>query len=148
MYFVILFNCNLRFIKNRFGEISIYNYNCCCYHCSGEVWHCIKSIETSHEKTIRSIKWSPCDNLIASCGFDGRISVWKDGEECATVLEGHGSEVKSIDWSPDGLYLASCCRDKTVWIWESRWRIDFIKILSNSLFVIGQVLEWTVQWHH
>lgn len=103
---------------DRFDKISIYNYNYYCDYYSDEVWHCIKSIETSHEKTIRSIKWSPCDNLIASCGFDGRISIWKEGEECATIFE--DTEFKSVDWSPDGLYLACCGRDKTIYVWESR----------------------------
>lgn len=107
-----------------------------------EVWHCIKSIETSHEKTIRSIKWSPCDNLIASCGFDGRISIWKEGEECATILE--ETEFKSVDWSPDGLYLASCGRDKTIYIWE---RVSDEEFESITNLVGHRQDVKRVKWH-
>lgn len=83
-------------------------------------WVCKFTLTEGHTRTIRSLAWSPDGRSLASCGFDGMVSIWqlKDGDFDCTSLEGHENEVKSVAWSSNGRYLASCGRDRTVWIWE------------------------------
>ena len=94
---------------------------------------CVCTLDGVHERTIRSVAWSPCGRYLASASFDATVAIYQrvddrddvtDGNdevkfECVAALEGHENEVKSCAWSPSGSLLATCGRDKSVWIWES-----------------------------
>ena len=94
---------------------------------------CVCTLDGVHERTIRSVAWSPCGRYLASASFDATVAIYQrvddrddvtEGNdevkfECVAALEGHENEVKSCAWSPSGSLLATCGRDKSVWIWES-----------------------------
>jgi WD40 repeat protein len=88
---------------------------------TGEVWIQTHTLEGIHQRTIRSINWSPDGLLLSSASFDGTTAIWElDGNdyECIATLEGHENEVKACSWSCSGSLLATCSRDKSVWIWD------------------------------
>mmetsp|Transcript_750 Transcript_750/g.1164 ORF Transcript_750/g.1164 Transcript_750/m.1164 type:complete len:340 (-) Transcript_750:95-1114(-) len=76
-----------------------------------------------HQRSIRSIAFSP-DNLMLACAsFDGSVSILQRSNKSSlfhllTKIKGHTSEVKYVAFNNDGTLLATCGRDKTVWVWE------------------------------
>ncbi|KAI8049056.1 WD40-repeat-containing domain protein [Syncephalis plumigaleata] len=86
-------------------------------------WHCAHVLEGVHERTIRSVAYSPSGKSIATASFDASTAIWEQPSsdedfECVATLEGHENEVKSVAWSCNGTLLSTCSRDKSVWIWE------------------------------
>uniref|UniRef100_A0A0K0CUU6 WD_REPEATS_REGION domain-containing protein n=1 Tax=Angiostrongylus cantonensis TaxID=6313 RepID=A0A0K0CUU6_ANGCA len=72
-----------------------------------------------HQKSVASLKFSPCGVYLASASADTTIRVWfvKDGKPMQT-LNGHKIGINDVAWSPNSLFLASASDDKTVRIWE------------------------------
>ncbi|VDK52168.1 unnamed protein product [Anisakis simplex] len=86
------------------------------------------TLSGSHSRTIRSVAFSPSDQMLASCGFDAAIVLYEliDNEYTEVgKLEGHENEVKCCAFSPSGEFLASCSRDKSVWFWQLDEDEDF-----------------------
>ncbi|KAK6728046.1 hypothetical protein RB195_005604 [Necator americanus] len=72
-----------------------------------------------HQKSVASLKFSPCGVYLASASADTTVRVWfvKDGKPMQT-LNGHKIGINDVAWSPNSLFLASASDDKTVRIWE------------------------------
>jgi len=70
-----------------------------------------------HEGAVNAVAFLT-DGRVASAGEDGRIALWRAGEERPErVLEGHQGPVVALAVSPDGATLASGSWDRTVRLW-------------------------------
>jgi cytochrome c len=71
-----------------------------------------------HEGAVNAVAFLT-DGRVASAGEDGRIALWRAGEERpARVFEGHQGPVVALAVSPDGATLASGSWDRTVRLWR------------------------------
>jgi protein transport protein SEC13 len=81
-----------------------------------------------HEGPVWQVAWAHprFGSLLASCGYDRRVCVWKEGADRSwtPILENldHRGSVNGVAWAPqeNGLLLASCSSDSTVRIHSCR----------------------------
>jgi cytochrome c len=70
-----------------------------------------------HEGAVNAVAMLQ-DGRVATAGEDGRIALWRAGEERPErVLEGHQGPVVALAVAPDGATLASGSWDRTVRLW-------------------------------
>jgi cytochrome c len=70
-----------------------------------------------HEGAVNAVAFLT-DGRVATAGEDGRIALWRAGEERPErVLEGHQGPVVALAVSPDGAMIASGSWDRTVRLW-------------------------------
>ncbi|MEM7534361.1 MAG: WD40 repeat domain-containing protein, partial [Chloroflexota bacterium] len=71
------------------------------------------------KNAMRSARWSPDGDRLASVSRDNVIDVWDiSTEEIVFSLHGHSGVVHRIHWSPDGSELVSCGNDGTLIVWD------------------------------
>jgi WD40 repeat protein len=77
---------------------------------------------SGHEGRVWHIDWSPSGDLLASCGCDKKIYIWKlehNGWQIVDRLDGsHTKSIRKVKWSRSGALLASASFDGTVVIWK------------------------------
>ncbi|KAG5002030.1 hypothetical protein JHK87_023102 [Glycine soja] len=70
---------------------------------------------TGHQGPVWQVAWAhpKFGSLLASCSYDGRVIVWKEGNQNewtqAHVFDDHKSSVNSVAWAPHELGLCLAC---------------------------------------
>lgn len=94
------------------------------------VWKCVSTLSGYHTRTIYDVDWSHDTDLIASCGGDDSIKIFKEDSEniidshqnfslIAAVSNAHAQDVNCVKWNPkDSNLLASCSDDSTIKLWN------------------------------
>lgn len=70
---------------------------------------------TGHQGPVWQVAWAhpKFGSILASCSYDGRVIIWKEGNqnvwEQAHVFHEHKSSVNAISWAPHELGLCLAC---------------------------------------
>uniref|UniRef100_A0A914XRF3 Probable cytosolic iron-sulfur protein assembly protein CIAO1 homolog n=1 Tax=Plectus sambesii TaxID=2011161 RepID=A0A914XRF3_9BILA len=76
----------------------------------------------AHSERVWCVKWNRTGDVLASCGTDVSIKLWKkidDSFECrSTLTDAHSRTVRSVSFSPCNRYLASTSFDGTAVVYE------------------------------
>ncbi|PLW05067.1 hypothetical protein PCANC_12382 [Puccinia coronata f. sp. avenae] len=81
------------------------------------------SVLMEHEQDVKSVCWSPVEDLLCSASYDNNIHLYAedvtaDGDfTLLHRLKGHQSTVWDASFSPCGEFLASCSDDLSIRIW-------------------------------
>ena len=77
------------------------------------------SVQTGHSATIRTISFSPGDDIIASAGDDNKIILWDFlTTKQFAVLLGHKKKITGISFHPTEEILISSSADSTIKFWN------------------------------
>lgn len=79
------------------------------------------SVLNSHSQDVKCVKWHPHSDILASCGYDNAIKLYKEDSDdwsCFAAMSSHQSTVWRVDFDKTGTRLASCSDDKTVKVWQ------------------------------
>ncbi|CAM9632422.1 unnamed protein product, partial [Choristocarpus tenellus] len=92
----------------------------------------IRVTQVGHKGAVYVARYSPCDSLVASAGFDRTLRVWEGAYPYSQVgyLTGHRQLIGDLCWAADGRSLMSSSFDQTVlgWDTETGKRISFFRL--------------------
>ncbi|XP_065068957.1 probable cytosolic iron-sulfur protein assembly protein CIAO1 homolog [Rhopilema esculentum] len=93
-------------------------------------WKCISTLSGYHTRSVYDVDWSHESGLIASCGADDAMKIFKEDNEnttetsenfviVANVTKAHSQDINCVKWNPkDSSLLASCSDDCTIKLWK------------------------------
>ena len=109
-------------IKNvNFSKLPIYHADLTSTRCHNVDFTNCEFDKTSFLKTfgmILSMRFNPCNNILATGSGNGEIQLWNIDKSEYKVLKGHNSWVVAVCFSKDGKLLASGSNDRTLIIWD------------------------------
>ncbi len=90
-----------------------------------------KNVFKGHKSGINMIRLSPDEKILATCGNDGKISLFnaENGDFLGHCL-GHADEVHAIDFSTNCKFLVSSSEDETMRLWDIS-TFKCVKIIQN-----------------
>jgi hypothetical protein len=83
----------------------------------------LSMIVRAHPPHVYDVEISPDGRLLATCGADASIKLWRvqeDGLHERSILRGHMGYVVSLAFSSDGTRLVSTCGDETLKVWDTQ----------------------------
>ncbi|MHA2329605.1 MAG: WD40 domain-containing protein, partial [Candidatus Hodarchaeales archaeon] len=95
---------------------------------------------TGHSAEIKSVVFSPKEDLLASADADGTIIFWNTTAEVIIQrIAGHSDAVNSIAFFPDGSILGSGSSDNTIKLWNLREaiRVTELEIGGEEIYSVA-----------
>lgn len=100
------------------------------------------TVIAAHPDQVLGMAFSPDGQLLASCGYDRLVKLWRmpSGEAVAT-LKDHSDAVYGVAFAPHGKLLASVAADRAVKIWDVA--------SGKRLYTFSEATDWlyAVAWH-
>mmetsp|Transcript_12605 Transcript_12605/g.14457 ORF Transcript_12605/g.14457 Transcript_12605/m.14457 type:complete len:349 (-) Transcript_12605:200-1246(-) len=84
-------------------------------------WDCVTVLH-GHSQDIKSVCWSPIENVLYSASYDDTIKIWAEEVDdwgCLGTLSGHANTVWELSFHPSGNLMASSSQDCSIHIWEN-----------------------------
>lgn len=91
-----------------------------------------------HEGEIFSCKFHPSGNMLASCGMDRCIFLWKASGNCKNISvfnASHSNAILDINFTSKNDRMITCSADKTVVIWDLKTSCRLKKIRNHESVV-------------
>jgi WD40 repeat protein len=81
-------------------------------------WSLIGTLR-GHEGTIKSLKFHPSGELLATCSEDQSVRLWNVGRRAhVLMLYGHHARCRALEWSRDGKVLATADEAGAIRLWR------------------------------
>jgi WD40 repeat protein len=92
----------------------------------------------AHNAALGGLAFDGKGELLATCGFDTLVKIWKmsDPGKNALVLAGHNGPVSAVAFRPDGKFLVSAGNDLVIKLWKA----------DNDTFKEAQIFRGHKEW--
>ena len=117
----------MAFSKKR-NEIAIGASDTCIYILDADSLEVKQILESAHESSVFTVKFSPDGKYLLSGGRDAHLKVWEIENNYKRISSqpAHFFTINDIVFHPNGKLFATASRDKTIKIWE----LEGVKLLK------------------